>query len=152
MPRPIYISERVDSEAEYVGLKRPFRTLVRWLYPRADHIVAVSEGVRQSLGRMGVPLARISTIHNPADLAEIKADARLAAHESPSRRPFRIVMAGRLTRQKDYPTMLEALALLRKQRTLDVRLVILGDGPDRPALEAKAHQLGVADGIEWSGW
>jgi len=150
--RPIYISERVDGEAEYVGLKRPFRTLVRRLYPRADHIVAVSEGVRQSLGRMGVPLARISTIHNPSDLAEIKADARLAAHESPSRRPFRIVMAGRLTRQKDYPTMLEALALLRKQRTLDVRLVILGDGPDRPALEAKAHQLGVADGIEWSGW
>ena len=150
--RPICVSEQVDGEAEYVGLKLPLRALVRRLYPRADHIVASSEGVRQSLGRMGVPLARIRTIHNPQDLAVIKADARLAAHESPSRRPFRVVMAGRLTRQKDYPTILEALALLRKERTLDVRLVVLGDGPDRPALEAKAQQLGVADGIEWSGW
>lgn len=150
--RPIYISEQVDAEAEYIGWKRPLGGLVQRLYPRADHIVASSEGVRQSLGRMGVPLARISTIPNPQDLTLIKADARAVAPESPVGRPFRIVMAGRLTCQKDYPTMLKALALLTQERRLDVRLVILGDGPDRPALEAKARQLGVADDIEWSGW
>ena len=150
--RAIYISERVDAEAEYVGQKRLLGAMVRRLYARADHIVAISEGVRQSLGRMAIPLARITTVHNPQDLAAIRAAAASAPPRPESRRPFRVVMAGRLTRQKGYPTMLDVLSILVNERKLEVQLVVLGDGPDRAALAAQAEQLGVWDCIEWVGW
>jgi glycosyltransferase involved in cell wall biosynthesis len=150
--RPIFISERVDAEAEYIGQKRVLGEMVRRLYAQADHIVAISEGVRQSLGRMAIPLTRITTIHNPQNLAAIRAAAASAPPRPTERRPFRVVMAGRLTRQKGYPTMLDALSILVNERKLDVRLVVLGEGPDGPALAAQAEHLGVWDCIEWVGW
>lgn len=150
--RPIYISERVDAEAEYVGQKRALGELVRRLYAQADHIVAISEGVRQSLGNMEIPLAQITTIYNPQDLVAIRAAAATAPPRHAARRPFRVVTAGRLTRQKGHPTMLDALSILVNERKLDVQLVVLGDGPDRTALAAQAEELGLWDCIEWVGW
>lgn len=148
---PIYISERIDAEAEYVKAKAPLGWMLSALYPQADHIVAISEGVRISLGQKGVPLDLVTTIHNPQDLDRIRADAAVGRLARPQGGPFRIVMAGRLTRQKDYPTMLDALAIL-KSRGNDVQLVVLGDGEDRQALEEKARTLGVASLVDWRGW
>lgn len=150
--KPIYISERSFSEAEYVGPRRVVGMMVRRLYPLATRIVAISEGVKNSLGRMGVPTANITTIYNPQNLDEIRAEAQsIPAEKRPTQRSFRMVMAGRLAEPKDYGTLLEALAVLR-QRKLDIRLVVLGDGPHKAALHDKARALGVDDCVEWKGW
>lgn len=159
--RPIYISERSFSEAEYVGPRRVVGMMVQRLYPLATRIVAISEGVKNSLGRMGVPLSNITTIYNPQNLDEIRAEAH-APPSAPRHQPrverdrtsgsFRMVMAGRLAEPKDYTTLLEALAVLVRQRKLDVRLVVLGDGPHKAALHDKARALGVDDCVEWKGW
>jgi glycosyltransferase involved in cell wall biosynthesis len=57
---------------------------------------------------------------------------------------------GRLTRQKDFPTLIRAFAAVRKVR--DCRLVILGEGKDRPALEALAKEMGVGGDVDLPGF
>ena len=52
--------------------------------------------------------------------------------------------------QKDPATLLRAFALVRKQRS--VRLMLLGDGPERASLERLASDLGVSTEVEFSGW
>ena len=61
-----------------------------------------------------------------------------------------ILAAGRLTQQKDFPTLLRAFAMLR--RTAAVRLVILGEGRDRGDLERLARELGIAAEVAMPGF
>jgi glycosyltransferase involved in cell wall biosynthesis len=61
-----------------------------------------------------------------------------------------LVACGRFADQKDYPTMLDAFAQIR--RTHDVTLAILGDGPLRPAIEARIAELGLASSVALLGF
>lgn len=61
-----------------------------------------------------------------------------------------ILAAGRLTAQKDFPTLLRALALARDVRP-GLRLLLLGEGPERPALEALRDELGLGGAVEMPG-
>jgi glycosyltransferase involved in cell wall biosynthesis len=61
-----------------------------------------------------------------------------------------ILAAGRLAPQKDYPTLIRAFAALSAGR--DLRLIILGEGPERTALESLIQQLGLADRVSLPGF
>ena len=61
-----------------------------------------------------------------------------------------ILGVGRLHPQKDYPTLLRAFAKLRAQR--QARLVIIGEGGERPALESLAAELGVDGDVDLPGF
>ena len=61
-----------------------------------------------------------------------------------------ISAVGRLTEQKDYPTLLEAFKTVRDRHS-DYTLEIYGDGPDKDKLERLAARLGIADGVEFKG-
>ena len=61
-----------------------------------------------------------------------------------------VLACGRLVAQKDFATLIEAFALLR--RTVNARLVIFGDGPERPHLERLAGGLGVREFIWLAGF
>jgi glycosyltransferase involved in cell wall biosynthesis len=132
---------------------RPFAGLVafecrRW-YRRAKAVVAISDGVADDLrDALGVPPEIIATISNPVDLAKV---ADLANH--PAEHPWfedaeaPVVLAvGRMVPQKDFGTLLKAFAIVRSQRR--ARLAILGEGRERPAIEALARSLGI-DGDVW---
>jgi glycosyltransferase involved in cell wall biosynthesis len=60
------------------------------------------------------------------------------------------VAAGQLNKGKDYPTLLEALTLLR--RSVDARLIILGKGPLLQELQSLSKDLGIADSVDWLGF
>jgi len=127
--------------------------LLRWLYPQADAIVAISHGVADDLvTRVGVRRDRITVIHNPVDIAGAGA---LAAEPldhpwfAPGEPPV-VLAAGRLVAQKDFFTMLDAFARVRARRP--VRLVVLGDGPLRAALRTRAETLGVAADAAFPGF
>jgi len=124
------------------------------VYRGTDQIIAISRGVAEDAHRLtGLPMNRIEVIRNPVITDSL---ARLAAEPAPhawlgSDRACPVIMgAGRLTRQKDFPTLLRAFALLRRQRSL--RLIVLGDGRDRTALEALAHDLGIEDDLLLPGF
>jgi glycosyltransferase involved in cell wall biosynthesis len=61
-----------------------------------------------------------------------------------------VLGVGRLTAQKDFPTLIKAFARLRQER--EVRLLILGEGEVRAELEALACQLGLDDAVALPGF
>ncbi len=63
----------------------------------------------------------------------------------------RLLFVGRLTAQKGVPILLAALAQALAVRP-DLTLTLVGDGPDRPALEAQAHSLGLSEAITFMGY
>jgi glycosyltransferase involved in cell wall biosynthesis len=149
---PLMLTQRVPLSVR-AAQQRLIGRLARGLYPRANAIVGVSEGLAQDL-REQLPAAhdRISSIYNPVVTPDFPERLR-AAPTHPWLRdggsPV-LVSLGRLTAQKDYPTLLRALATLRKER--DVRLVIFGSGPDGDSLEALAGELGIAEAVDLPGY
>jgi glycosyltransferase involved in cell wall biosynthesis len=129
---------------------------IRLLYPRIDHIIAVSAGVAADTASVArYPEARISVIRNPVITPDLLRDAaKPCAHpwlQQPrgARVPV-VVGAGRLQRQKDFPTLIRAFALLRQRRPC--RLLVLGDGRGRAALAALIAQLGIGADVELAGY
>lgn len=127
--------------------------LLRRFYPWATWIVAVSRGAADDLARTtGLPRSRIEVVYNPVITPAILAQARtLPEHPwfQPGGPPV-ILGVGRLTRQKDFFTLVRAFAELRRRRC--ARLIILGEGEDRPALEALVAELGVGDSVSLPGF
>ena len=111
----------------------------RMVMPMTDAVVAVSQGVADDFARVArIDRARIRVIHNPVitpDFA-LKAAAPLDHPWFAPGEPPVIVAVGRLAPQKDFGVLLEAFTLLHRKRRC--RLVLIGDGPERAALEAKA--------------
>ncbi len=135
-------------------LKRVTRTLpMRWSYRMAERVIAVSRGVAEDTTRVtGLPPERISVAHNPVITPRL-----LALAEEPVEHPWLgepeapvILGAGRLTRQKDFPTLIRAFAQARAARPC--RLIILGDGGQRDELLALAAELGVAEDVDLPGF
>lgn len=124
------------------------------LYRRAAAVVAVSEGLRGALIEdLRLPPDRVRTIYNPFD-PEIETLA--TAVDGPAH-PWLahgagpvLVAVGRLAKQKAYPNLLRALARVRAD--LPARLLVLGDGEDRAALEALSVDLGLADAVHFLGY
>ncbi len=143
------ISERVAT-TEHFGAgasAQVKRAVTRELYRRADAIVAVSEGVRSDLvQRCGVPAGRIVVIPNPVDVADIRAKA---AQPPDIPLPARyIVSVNRLTANKNVGLQFEAL--LRSRAPHD--LLVLGEGPERRALEGQAQALELGRRVHFLGF
>jgi glycosyltransferase involved in cell wall biosynthesis len=127
--------------------------LARILYPRADGIVAVSQGVAEDLiEAMAIPVEKISVIYNPVvterlfDLAQENLErADLIALNQPI-----ILGAGRLTKQKDFTTLIRAFANVRAQ--LDSHLIIIGEGEDRFQLEQLVRDLDLTENVSFPGY
>lgn len=126
---------------------------MRFFYGRADAIVAVSKGVAEDLSRItGLPVERITVVPNPVITPKIFTMA-----QEPVDHPwFRdstipvLIGIGRLTQQKDFHTLLRAFAQVRRERPC--RLLILGEGGDRPSLEKLARELGVSEDLDLHGF
>jgi glycosyltransferase involved in cell wall biosynthesis len=127
--------------------------LVRHYYPQADAIVAVSNGVAADTATMAaLAPERITTIYNPVTTPAMGAlAAETAAHPwfNDGGAPV-ILAAGRLKPEKDFVTLIDAFALLRKRRA--ARLVILGDGWQRPFLTAHVRRLGLGEVVDMPGF
>ena len=116
----------------------PFRFVERGLVQLADRVVAITDALRRfTVERVGVPEDKVDTIHyglddlpeawgeNPPD--DVPAEARV------------LLAVSRLTRQKGVDVAVRSLTSLDD----DTVLVVLGDGPERTALEQLARDLGV---------
>lgn len=134
--------------------------LIRWarqwpmreMYSAVDRIVAVSEGVAEDTRRIAkLPPEKIVVIRNPVITPEMMEKSRMPVDHpwfESSDVPV-ILGAGRLTRQKDFSTLIRAFARVRA--FIDSRLVILGEGRLRPSLEKLAADLGIADAVALLG-
>lgn len=128
-------------------------SLLRRVYPAADRIVAVSDGLADDLSKVsGIRRDRIDVVYNPivtGDLAQKAASPVDHPWFQPGSPPV-LVAVGRLTKQKDYPTMLAAFSEVR--RRTPVRLMIFGEGAQRATLERETRELGVESDVVFAGW
>lgn len=125
---------------------------MRLFYPWADHIVAVSRGVAEDFTALTGIKDRLEVVYNPVILPDFFAKSEaLVDHPwlAPGQPPV-ILGVGRLTRQKNFPNLIRAFAEVRKGRV--ARLMILGEGEERAALEALAHKLGLGSDVTLPGF
>ena len=127
--------------------------VLKVLMPRADGVVANSNGSADDLGRSVPGVAgRVQVVPNPVVTPELREQAALpAAHPWFGDTGAPVVLSvGRLASEKDHATLLRAFAgVVRSQRA---RLVILGEGPERGNLLRLAEQLGIAEQVDLPGF
>jgi glycosyltransferase involved in cell wall biosynthesis len=122
----------------------------RWLLPRVARAVACTEAVRRSfVAELGGRPAALETIANGIAAAPAGGGEREAA-AGPGGEPL-IAGIGRLVEQKGFVHLIDALARLRRDG-LAARLLLLGEGPLRADLEARAAAAGVADRVSLPGF
>lgn len=128
------------------------------LLPRLDSVVAVCEAMTtgtlysRRLGEKlnvipnGIPVTQIDSSATAADSERTKAAIEKFADGAPV-----FVMVGRLSREKDIPTVLRAIVELQS-REHAIRIIIFGEGPDRDVLESLASELGVKNYVFFWGY
>ncbi|HEY8196476.1 MAG TPA: glycosyltransferase [Gemmatimonadales bacterium] len=126
---------------------------LRAFYPSAEAVVAVSHGVAKGFSdATGFPLGRIQVIYNPV----ITTDMIAAGTGEPGHSwlldggPPVVLGVGRLTPQKDFVTLIRAFARVRQQRP--ARLLILGEGEERSALQGLVRELGLDSDVALPGF
>jgi glycosyltransferase involved in cell wall biosynthesis len=126
---------------------RFFRWLERWLARHTTALIAVSPQVRDELVKLGVaPREKFTVIRLGIELGDRvadtdgRADTRRYLGIAPER--FAVGWIGRMTAIKNTEDVLNAFKELR-DRGIDAMLCMVGDGPDRPQLERRAHELGI---------
>jgi glycosyltransferase involved in cell wall biosynthesis len=127
--------------------------LVRWSYPLADGIVAISRSIADDLSSLiGSASKKIAVIYNPIDLEQISAMAVepvphpwLVAPSVPV-----IIGVGRLAAEKDFKLLIDAFAKLRAKRP--ARLIILGEGEQRNFLSEHVRNIALASDVSLPGF
>jgi glycosyltransferase involved in cell wall biosynthesis len=134
------------------GRRAVFERGVRLVYPRADSIVATSQGVRDDLvTTFGVRRDRVTVLHNPVDLARTAMLAREPIERAAAEPGERIIAAaGRLADVKNFPLLIAAVGLLAER--MRVRLWILGHGEEEAALRGLVAELGLTDRVTFLGF
>ncbi len=125
--------------------------LIPRLYPKADQIVALSQGVAADLASLSPRMReRMTVIYNAGVEAEVLEGARqsIPAEELPDA-PL-IVACGRLKAMKGFSTLLDALVAVRK--SVPAHLWIIGEGEQRSFLEKKIKRLGLKDCVRLLGF
>jgi phosphatidylinositol alpha-1,6-mannosyltransferase len=123
--------------------------VMRWVYRRADRIIANSEFTRDELRKLDVPAERIVIIHPGVDTARFRpglatADLRALIGLQPDERL--IVSVGRLSRRKGFDQLVRALPLLAG-KGVRARLAIAGIGEDEAYLKGLAAEMRVSDRV-----
>ena len=106
-----------------------------WLLPGADAVIALTPTTARLLRGGGIPAGRVRIIPPGYDPALF---AKAAADPFPGLPRPRVAYLGRLAPQKDVGTLLHAFARL----PADTQLLLVGDGPDRAALQRVAQRCG----------
>ncbi|MGM0843665.1 MAG: glycosyltransferase [Bacillota bacterium] len=154
----VIISIRTHLSTEYKHIsnkkKKLFPMLSRLIYPKVDSIVAVSNGVAKDASSfLKIPFTKINVIYNPIIDYSIKE----LMQENPNhpwleekKDHFVILGAGRLTKQKDFTTLIKAFYEVRKH--VSVKLIIVGEGEEREKLKLLAQELNVYGDIDLVGF
>ncbi len=118
---------------------------VRWVYRKIPFCV-ISESTRTDLIERGIDSSQVRVIHCGVDAETYSFNPEVLKSKDPL-----IIYLGRLKKYKSVQHLIEAFARL-KTRVDRARLVILGDGDYRSALEALVKALKLEDAVTFTGF
>jgi glycosyltransferase involved in cell wall biosynthesis len=120
------------------------RLLERACLALSPTVVTVSEHTRRRMASAGVDPCKVHVVPNGIDLEEI-------AGAPSARERADLIWVGRLIPHKNAELALRAFALLLQERP-ELRLLVVGDGPERARLEGLAGSLGVGAAVRFAGF
>ncbi|MFG6439518.1 glycosyltransferase family 4 protein [Roseateles sp. LKC17W] len=148
--RPLTITAR-GTDLNLIPQYAAPRRMIEWAARRAAGSIGVCAALMEVLRGWGHDPARLHTLRNGVDLARFRPlpqDA-MRAELGVDGQPL-LLSVGHLIERKGHHIAIEALACLAPQRP-GARLVIIGEGEERAALQALAQRLGVADKVRLTG-
>ncbi|MEO8901660.1 MAG: glycosyltransferase family 4 protein [Polyangiaceae bacterium] len=138
---PVIVSERVDPRLH--PLDAATTALRPWLYATADALVMQTQSSLQWAEQLPRP-PRTHVIPNP-----IYSPVATTCEETACFRPY-ILAVGRLAKQKGFDVLIRAFSIVHR-RDPRLRLVILGEGPERSTLEHLTETLGLRGSVLMPG-
>lgn len=140
-----------DGEFESRGFNRlvvaSVRAMTTLQLRSATHVVAVTDGLAEACAaRTSAPILRIE---NAVDLEDLEPSIRRAG----SGAPHTITYSGAFAPWQELELLVEAFASVAERQPAEPwRLLLVGDGEDRGAIEAAIARCGVSDSVEITGW
>ncbi|MCM3727698.1 glycosyltransferase [Neobacillus cucumis] len=125
--------------------------LMKVTYTKADAIVAVSNGVGKNISEItNISADKITVIHNPVISEEfIQTYQQTNAYVKPD--GYKLILSiGRLSPEKDYTTLIKAFHKVREHHP--VKLMIVGEGPERDKLQETINELNLNEDVALPGF
>ena len=122
-----------------------WRALYRRLFSEGELFLAEGSAMAAQLDRIGCPEEKVAVHHLGVDLTRIPFDPRAAGEQT------RVLICASFREKKGIPDGIRALALARERTGADVRLVLIGDGPELPAVEGALAGTGIGECTERLG-
>jgi glycosyltransferase involved in cell wall biosynthesis len=134
------------AESSLGTVHRLLTPIRRRILRSARWVVANSAGLKAMSERADpVPVCLIPNGVDTRFFSPVEGDRRTGG-------PFRLLFVGRFQAQKNLSWMLAQLAEFRSFSSVPFTLDLVGDGPERPALSARVHELRLADLVRFHGW
>ncbi|MGC2416028.1 MAG: glycosyltransferase [Stellaceae bacterium] len=143
--RPVVITAR-GTDLNLISTYAVPRRWIQWAAKQAAGLITVSNGLTRRLEALGVAPQRVRMLRNGVDLAVFHPFDREAARRALGFTRPTLLAVGNLVPLKRHFLIVEALAQLE-----NIDLAIVGDGPERPQIEALARKLRVADRVRLLG-
>jgi glycosyltransferase involved in cell wall biosynthesis len=135
----------------------PNRLFAPWLFNRAvDGVAAISSSVAEAMASSGVDRSRIRIIPSGVDIDRFRPPSESEREKARSAwqiEPESIAIGtlGQLTERKGHGYLIDAVAALRRSRSLKMRFIIAGEGPLAASLRAKVAALGLDSVVKFAG-
>lgn len=139
--KPVVISA-LGTDINLIPRYPVSRRMIRWAGARSAGMISVCEALRAEMIGLGMDGERITTLRNGVDLALFKPIDRDEMRKTLGLDGFVILSVGHLDPRKGHDVIISALPALP-----DVRLLIIGSGPDLKKLQKLAGSLGVAERV-----
>ena len=153
VPRvPVVLSEsNIYNNPDDIS-ERILPYLIKLFYNYCENIVAISQGVADDLvSNFNINRGNIKVIHNPAiDETAVEKCKEEVEHEFFDTNVPVLIGVGRLSEQKDFPTLIRAFEHLLGKA--DARLIILGEGGEREHLEEMIHERNLSSKVDLPGF
>lgn len=144
--KPFIVTARGSDINLIADLALP-RRLIRWAAESAYASVGVSVALTDAMRNLGLNSSKLLTMRNGIDLERFRAIPKLEArHKLQWPEGPMLLSVGNLVKNKGHHFAIEALKYLP-----DFRLVIVGEGPERLALEALACEMGLESMVVFAG-
>jgi len=157
MRNSLFLSDHEHLSHAYLGQHRVrpvyLKNLIRFTYPLASGVIAVSQGVKDDLCRLGnLSEKRVKVIYNPAaiGISPVRESSDTSDRLWGEGFTFHLLAVGRLSVEKDFRTLIKAFSLLPK--SLKAKLIILGEGSSRKELEELVMQFGLTERVALPGF
>lgn len=151
---PMKLVTTVHGWVEHTTRTPLYYRIDQMCLPRYEKVICVSDDLFEACQKCGVATKHLVLLENAIDAADYVRRRSIPEAKTQFGLPLHglvIGAVGRLSAEKGFDTLIRSIRDLVR-RGLDVRLLIAGEGGERPKLERLARELGIADRVSLPGW